>query len=184
MRQDAQTPPTTSTTVQPTAGPWGLPVSSSTLAAAAVLMGLMLLTYAWKALRKGPAAARAAAPAARAATPTPAPRPTPSVADEALASDLQELADRLASQLDARAERLEALLARADRTLRELRAASRAAPTEPAPATPSTPDDRGFHEIHALADQGLGALDIAKRTGRPTGQVELILNLRRGTVAL
>lgn len=34
-------------------------------------------------------------------------------------------------------------------------------------------------EVHALADAGLTPVEIAKRLSKPTGQVELILNLRR-----
>lgn len=39
--------------------------------------------------------------------------------------------------------------------------------------------DPDFADIFELADQGLSAADIATKVQRPTGQVELILNLRR-----
>jgi hypothetical protein len=34
-------------------------------------------------------------------------------------------------------------------------------------------------QVYGMADAGLGAVDIARATGLPTGQVELILNLRK-----
>lgn len=37
-------------------------------------------------------------------------------------------------------------------------------------------------EVHALADAGLTPVEIAKRLSKPTGQVELILNLRRAAM--
>ncbi len=44
--------------------------------------------------------------------------------------------------------------------------------------------DASHQEVYELADGGLSAVDIARKLDKPTGQVELILNLRRGTVAL
>jgi hypothetical protein len=37
-------------------------------------------------------------------------------------------------------------------------------------------------EVLELADQGLSPVEIAQRLGKPTGQVELVLNLRRATL--
>jgi hypothetical protein len=49
-------------------------------------------------------------------------------------------------------------------------------------AEPPTADDLGelrYSTIYSLADQGLSSIDIARQTGQTTGEVELILNLRR-----
>ncbi len=108
----------------------------------------------------------------------------------ALRSDLNELGERLAQKLDHKAAHLESLLARAEHAaeeLRHLRAATTQAGTRLAP--PPTRSD-GFIESHAaldplharvaeLADQGLAPVQIAQRLGQPTGQIELILALRR-----
>ena len=50
-------------------------------------------------------------------------------------------------------------------------------------ASPPSPavDPRG--RIYAFADEGLTPVQIAQRTGRPVGEVELILNLRRAVAA-
>lgn len=108
----------------------------------------------------------------------------------ALRSDLNELGERLAQKLDHKAAHLESLLARAEQAseeLRNLRASTTQAGTHL--ATPPARSD-GFIEspaaldpLHArvaeLADQGLAPVQIAQRLGQPTGQVELILALRR-----
>jgi hypothetical protein len=123
---------------------------------------------------------------------------------DAVIRDTEELAQRLAAAMDARAARLETLIREADDRLRRLEAArfAQAAATaesqvfEPRhaePARPPTalagaralgpsfdaePDDPVHRQVFTLADQGLPALDIARRLGQPTGQVELILALR------
>lgn len=50
---------------------------------------------------------------------------------------------------------------------------------EPKPLRGEAPPEGEFAEVFQLADQGLNAAEIARRLERPTGQVELILNLRR-----
>ena len=86
-----------------------------------------------------------------------------------LMADATELTQRLCAQLDAKAERLEQLLAEADRRLADLDHRD-AAPPEQASMSA---------RVHALADRGLTAVQIAQETGQPTGQIELILALRR-----
>jgi len=173
MRQDAehvlsQSPGTT--IEPPTRGAFGMPTGGASLAAAAVIGGVALVVYAIRmamAKRKRPAAARL---------------PEPD-----LASDMQELSDRLAADLDARAARLERLIAAADSRLVELKLQHQGRRTpapEPATAQATAPMPQEFTDVYKLADRGLSALEIAKRTGRPTGQVQLILNLRTGSVAL
>lgn len=107
-----------------------------------------------------------------------------------LRADLNELGERLAQRLDRKAGELEDLLTRAERAaeeLRRLRASTTQAGTRPV-ENPLKGD--GFIEtiapldpLHArvaeLADKGFTAVQIAQRLEQPTGQVELILALRR-----
>jgi hypothetical protein len=142
-------------------------------AAAAMLAGLLLIAYALKRralLRsKGPAAGSTSVPTEVAS----------------LQADMNELAERLASELDCKADRLERLLALAEARCIELQWLEAARP-EPRSMEPrSRPSaDPQHREVYELADMGLSHVEIAQRLERPTGQVELILNLRRGTVAL
>ncbi len=120
-----------------------------------------------------------------------------------LLSEMRELTDRLASELDAKSAKLERLLAEADRKIAALEKPapktttieakpsveaprlrsgdSRSGEARPGDTRPNEP--RGtepLHQtIHTLADQGLSPVQIAERTSVPTGQVELILALRR-----
>lgn len=170
------------------------PVASSMVGAGAllvVIVGLAALVRAARA-RREPAPPREALSRAR-------PAPHPGV--RTLMDDAQELADRLAARLDAQAERMERLLEESgrriedlERALAELRAASREHPptieTMPrvreAPArareanAPTVSGGRIEDRVFALADEGLPVVEIARRVQRPTGQVELMLALRRG----
>jgi hypothetical protein len=60
-------------------------------------------------------------------------------------------------------------------------AVERAVDLTPSPRRESAngPDPR-HAEVYALADQGLSARDVARRLGRPNGEIELILALRPG----
>lgn len=113
----------------------------------------------------------------------------------------EKLARDLIDELESRAERLDKLIERADATLTELRDAERRAAVLAAAPLPSPsrhhdrvvePKPRDAHsiftdplhvEVCALAEQGIGPVDIARRTQLPTGQVELILNLRANRTA-
>jgi hypothetical protein len=149
----------------------------------------------------------------------------------ALVADVRELSDRLASETEARAQRLERLVSAADAKLSQLSAAAQnatpapiarpaavvppapaqpvaarhsdsqlyvepkrqnpapvprgTAPVAPAPvvsiesSAPSAPLDARHGAIYHLADAGLSPVQIARQTGLPTGQVELIIGLRR-----
>jgi len=96
-------------------------------------------------------------------------------------ADVEELAQRLAAQLDNKAARIEKLIADADDRLARLeQAAAQPAPEAP-PATPrltNQSDDPTRSRIYELADKGLSSIDIARRLDQPTGHVELILSLR------
>lgn len=102
----------------------------------------------------------------------------------------EKLTRELIDELEARAERLERLIERAETTITELRASEQRAAAKPtviaeakmkhAPTTqePSIFTDPMHREVCAMADDGLSPVDIARRLQMPTGQVELILNLR------
>lgn len=108
-----------------------------------------------------------------------------------LRSDLNELGERLAQKLDRKAAHIEELLARAESTaeeLRRLRASTTQAGTRPAESASqksdayiesAAPRDPLHARVAELADQGLTAVQIAQRLEQPTGQIELILALRR-----
>lgn len=100
---------------------------------------------------------------------------------DALARDAEELAQRLAAELDAKADRIERLLARADERLRRMDGVSAGEPKpRRAPAVTSADDVRDplNRQVYALADEGLTPVAIAQRLDQPTGKVELILALR------
>ncbi|MDX2115201.1 MAG: hypothetical protein SFZ24_06200 [Planctomycetota bacterium] len=145
------------------------------IAIAAVAGGVALLVFWWRTRR--PALPRTTNPAAADAD------------VRTLERDMRELTDCLAGELDARAARLESLIEAADARLAALESASRHAAITgerrpPAAALPQPDAPDPFAEVYDLADQGFQSVDIARRTGRPTGQIDLILNLRRGSVAL
>lgn len=150
--------------------------------------GVLVMVFVFRMLWRRPKATRerAAAPAPR--------RPGASNADERLEqlmADAEELTRRLAAILDDRAARLELLIEQAEAKAGELRSlAERPAPTAAPPPPPaprplatmaeeSAAIDPFHRRVYELADQGLSPVDIARRIERPTGQVELILALRR-----
>lgn len=120
--------------------------------------------------------------------------------------EFAEMARQMTGQLDTRAAKLEALLREADERIAELRAlvegrsvtggggrvlveakvreAAAVALTEAVAVGRLAFDDvaRGIDprhaEVYELADGGQSAQDIARQTGRPSGEVELILALR------
>jgi hypothetical protein len=47
------------------------------------------------------------------------------------------------------------------------------------PAAPADPDTVRYGRLYSLADQGLPIVEIARQTGQTTGEIELILNLRK-----
>lgn len=109
---------------------------------------------------------------------------------ERLMADAEELTRRLAAVLENRAARIEVLLEQADERLAALETATPAAPTADAPRTPAPPagfsltdttptTDPLHRKVYDLADRGLTPVDIARQIDRPTGQIELILALRR-----
>jgi hypothetical protein len=124
---------------------------------------------------------------------------------DAFKADVHDFTRRMAALLDNKAERLEQLIADADERLDRLeRAEARGgarpahhdepapaphheptAPPPPARARRSPPDldrpvsvDPLHDRVYRLADSGLDPIAIARETGQPTGQIELILALR------
>lgn len=94
--------------------------------------------------------------------------------------ELSKMAREITAQLDTRAARLEELLKEADRKIEILRGAA-APPGDPAPSGSSVPEalDPRHGQIYTLADQGRSVQEIARQLDRPSGEIELILALRR-----
>ena len=87
-------------------------------------------------------------------------------------ADATELSQRLAAQLDSKAARLEQLIAEADAKIAALEARGGSAARE-------EPEDPRHAEVLAMSGRGMSAVEIARATGMPTGQVELIVALRK-----
>ena len=122
---------------------------------------------------------------------------------DAFKADVHDFTRQMAGLLDSKAERLEQLIADADDRLSRLEASGpdrsgshrsdldhagthRNAASQRSATPPRTPPDLEnpdssdpLHDrIYRLADSGLDPIAIARETGQPTGQVELILALR------
>ena len=102
---------------------------------------------------------------------------------------LDQLSRQIHGRLDTKLARLEAVIRDADRRIDAL---SRLAPAaegsrrleitldEERPRDDRVPEGDVRHSaVYRLADQGLATVDIAEHTGRTTGEVELILALRK-----
>jgi DNA-binding NarL/FixJ family response regulator len=118
---------------------------------------------------------------------------------QALLVEYEQMIRNMTAGLDTRAARLEALLHEADEKIAALRTTTGGPACGPARGpgaeaphatqdvkpdaqTPTKPPDQDprHAEVYALADQGLSATDVARRLGRPNGEIELILALRGG----
>jgi hypothetical protein len=104
---------------------------------------------------------------------------------ETLLVELSEMARQLTAQLDTRAVKLELLIREADEKIAALNGGSSApGPSAPPPSPPveiesPPPEEDSRHAaVYELADEGLGAQQIAQKLGRPSGEIELILALR------
>jgi hypothetical protein len=112
--------------------------------------------------------------------------------------ELSEMTRQMTAQIDTRAAKLDALIREADEKMALLRSLghgqgggggphgvlieaklleSDAVPMRPAEDSVPPVDPR-HAEVYDLADEGQSAQDIARQTGRPRGEVELILALR------
>jgi hypothetical protein len=99
--------------------------------------------------------------------------------------EMSEMARQITGQIDTRAARLEALIRQADERIAALNAAPAEKPAQPqaaslSPQAAESPAiDPRHAEVYALADQGRSSKDIAQQLNRPSGEIELILALRR-----
>jgi hypothetical protein len=181
-------------------------VAESLFAGVAIAAGVALLAWAaWQGTQRTRRSRRGASVAeAKASLPPPAGRPAP--APDPRAAELLAAAQNIAQQLDARAAQLERTLQTANARIAQLEqsklvpapssgansvvapagraAASPVVQREPKPqvaagAPPNAGVFPAHREIFDLADQGLSPVEIAQHLAKPTGQIELILNLRK-----
>ena len=103
--------------------------------------------------------------------------------------EMSEMARQISAQLDTRAAKLEALIHEADEKIAALRSqSSTPSPIAPPPSPGITMKAESTEQpmidarhalVYALADQGRSCKDIAQELNRPSGEIELILALRR-----
>jgi hypothetical protein len=97
--------------------------------------------------------------------------------------ELSDMSRQISGQLDNRAAKLEALIHEADEKIAAMKSAI--ATSSPGLArmidAPETrpPSDPRHAQVYALADQGRSSMEIAQQLDRPSGEIELILALRR-----
>lgn len=106
---------------------------------------------------------------------------------QSLLVEMAEMARQITAQIDTRTEKLHQLMGEADRKIAELRRLQAGGTTQgdaavqpvSAGSTPSPADspETRHSEIYSLADAGLPLAEIARRLGRPSGEIELILAL-------
>jgi len=106
--------------------------------------------------------------------------------------EMSEMARQITAQLDTRAGKLEALIREADQKIAAMKSAGgtvgqNISQTPPPPggspflaeSTHQPMIDPRHALVYALADQGRSPKDIAQELNRPSGEIELILALRR-----
>lgn len=107
--------------------------------------------------------------------------------------ELDQLSRQVHGRLDTKFAKLEAVIRDADRRIaqlsRLLRAASngpacditldREDPHEPPPDSNVEQEDRPHAAIYRLADAGLSVREIAEEVGKPAGEIDLVLALRK-----
>lgn len=113
---------------------------------------------------------------------------------------LEQLSRRIHAQLDAKISKLESTIRAADDRINHLARATRHTSDRPTldvtvgeddvraslyatptggPSSGPSPSDSPHDAIYRLADSGASVLAIAREAGRPRGEVELILSLRK-----
>ncbi len=102
--------------------------------------------------------------------------------------ELEDVTRQFSAQLDAKSRRLEQLIDQADQRIAAL-GGERAGPSGPAedptdngsadPPSAAPDADPLTRNVYQLADEGLGAGEIARRLEEHVGKVELILALRQ-----
>lgn len=111
---------------------------------------------------------------------------------EAVMMELDQLSRQIHGRLDTKLARLDVLIRDADQRIDKLARLQRASagestidvtlePEAPGrPADPPPPAEPNSHEaVYRFADSGLKPVEIASELGRNTGEIELILSLRR-----
>jgi hypothetical protein len=97
--------------------------------------------------------------------------------------EMAELARQISAQIDTRSTKLELLMKEADQKIAALQGLLHASPTGPSaaqmPQDDSPTADPRHVQVYELADQGRTPLQIAQQLNRPSGEIELILALRR-----
>ena len=110
--------------------------------------------------------------------------------------ELDQLARQIHGRIDTRFAKLEAVIRDADERINELSRLLRAAegvpgvdvtlgqedPDEPSPSSDQAADSR-YGAVYRLADSGLPVTQIAQEVGKTSGEVELILALRKASNA-
>jgi len=99
-----------------------------------------------------------------------------------LVVDLQDLARQINAHIDTRFCKLEVLIKEADRKIKQLEAMGLGGKTPkdaPAPAAEEDMVDPERAMIYKLADSGKSPVEIARELNKNTGEIELILSLRR-----
>ncbi len=99
--------------------------------------------------------------------------------------ELSDMARQITAQLDTRAAKLESLIREAEEKIAVMKSLQSPpglappgfGPTVDSPQTP--PSDPRHAQVYALADQGRSSMEIAQQLNRPSGEIELILALRR-----
>ncbi len=97
-----------------------------------------------------------------------------------LAAQLEDFARRIDQRVDERLDRLQALLAEADKKQEALRRQVEAAQSS---GSFSSAPNGASGQVLVLAAQGLDSVDIARRLKMEVGEVELMLNLHRSTAS-
>lgn len=108
----------------------------------------------------------------------------PDGADPALADSMRKLLlqieeshRKIGGAIDTRLRLLDQLVAQADKRIESLKAAADAESSRPIPSSPA--EDPQTQEIYKMAEQGMDPVDIARKTNRQRGEIDLILSLKK-----
>jgi hypothetical protein len=96
--------------------------------------------------------------------------------------DLQDLARQINGHIDTRFCKLEVLIKEADQKIRQLEALGFGGKLPKGMSAPEPEEEKVDPEraiIYKLADAGKSSVDIARELNKNTGEIELILSLRR-----
>ena len=91
--------------------------------------------------------------------------------------ELHDTSRELVAAMETRARKLDFLVQEADKKISELQKLLDSLKEKGIEIKNQAGDSR-FFDIYDLADSGLDVIEIAKRTGRMPGEIELILSLR------